>query len=182
LFDQMDAGHLAEGLAKYDVVERVKGGERMLVSPFARPTPSLVQVDAALEPVRNRLLSLWALTANETEDGAWPEPLAVTPELAQLAAQLPPAQQQFNRLLFAVFGAALAPEEAYPDFDSYLSALAAQPNLLRPDQLVAAAQHAPSQLQAESAHLLTDAPALQAKIIEHLRTVWDGLLAAEWQL
>jgi DNA-binding transcriptional ArsR family regulator len=151
-------------------------------SPFAPPSVPLVQIEAALEPVHHILLSLWAMTANEAVDDASAERVAITPWLAQAAARLTPEQQQFNRLFFAVFGSALLPEEAYPDFDSYLAAWAGQPIELLQSRLEQAAQAAPeAALAPATAALLADPLALRQKIVDHLRTLWADLLAAEWQ-
>src|SRR5687767_337365 len=126
-------------------------------SSFPFPAPPPVQVSAALEPVQNILLSLWALTANDPVDDAITDPVAVAPWITRNTTQLTPEQRHFNRLLFTVFGSALLPEESYPDFDSYLAALAGQPVARRQDRLVKAAQTVQgAELRAEAEVLLTD--------------------------
>jgi DNA-binding transcriptional ArsR family regulator len=151
-------------------------------SPFTVPASSVVHVRAALESIQNILLSLWALTVNELVAGAMSDPVPVAPWITQNAAQLTPEQRHFNRLLFAVFGSALLPEEYFADFDSYLAALAVQPIALFQDRLVKAMQTAPeSNLRAEAEILLADPLAMQQKIVDHLRALWDELLATEWK-
>jgi DNA-binding transcriptional ArsR family regulator len=143
-------------------------------SPFASPAAPAVQVTAALETVRNLLLSHWALTAADD--------LAVEPWIRQAAAQLSPEQRQFNRLLFAAFGAALIPEDAPADFPSYLTQLAEQSTTAWHGRLDQAVQtSAEPELHVWVEAQLHDPAALQGKIVEHFRTLWEGLFAAEWK-
>jgi len=146
----------------------------MSQSPFSSAHAPPVQVNAALAPVHNVLLSLWALTADEAPP--------VDPALAQAATQLTPEQRHFNRWLFAALGDALLPTETYADFPAYLDALARQPLELFQERRVAApARVDGSTLAAPAETLLTDPPALRQKIVDHLRSLWNDLLAAEWK-
>lgn len=141
---------------------------------FAIPPAPTLQVRAELEPIRAQLLSLWALTSAE--------PLAVDGWITQGAAQLTPAQHHFNRVLFTAFGAALLPETTTIEFATYLDALAAQPvDHFRSRLTQAVEPMAESPVQAEAEAMLTDPQALQQRIVDHLRTLWDQLLAAEWK-
>jgi predicted transcriptional regulator len=150
--------------------------------PFTLPAVPLVQVQAALETVPHVLLSLWGLTINDAVDDATPEYVAITPWLTQAVTRLTPDQHHFNRLLFAVFGLALVPEETYPGFDSYLDAWAGLPMALLQQRLEQAAQAAQdSALHPAAEALLADPLALRQKIVDHLRTLWAELLAPEWQ-
>jgi DNA-binding transcriptional ArsR family regulator len=146
----------------------------MSVSPFTQSDISTVQVSAALATVPNLLLSLWALTADD---------VAVEPWVTQTAAQLSPDQRQFNRLLFAAFGAALLPSAVHDDFPSYLAALtAASPAALQARLAAAAAQAvADPTVQAEATARLADPAALRDQILDHLHTLWTTHLATEWQ-
>lgn len=102
--------------------------------------------------------------------------------LTQAAAQLTPEQHHFNRLLFAAFGTALLPEATTIAFATYLDELAAQPVEPFHNRLTQAiASLAPTPIWAEAAPLLSDPQALQQQIVDHLRTLWNGLLAGEWQ-
>jgi DNA-binding transcriptional ArsR family regulator len=142
--------------------------------PFAPASLPAVQVCAALETTRNQLLSLWALSAEA--------PLAVDSWITKQAVSLSPAQRQFNRLLFAAFGAALLPAEPDMAFARYLDDLAAQPITQFHQRLVQATEqlvNAP--LRAEARALLHDPSALRRRIIAHLQTLWDERLASEWQ-
>jgi DNA-binding transcriptional ArsR family regulator len=142
-------------------------------SPFTQAPAPTVHVSAALETIPNHLLTLWALTADD---------LAAAPWIAQTAAQLSPAQRQFNRLLFAAFGAALLPSEPHDDFPNYLAALAAASPAALQARLAAAAQTvADPTVQAEAAALLADPAALRDQILDHLHTLWTTYLAVEWQ-
>lgn len=142
-------------------------------SPFAMRAPTTVQVGAALETVPNTLLSLWALTAAD---------VAVDPWVPLAAARLTSEEQAFNRLLFAACGTALLPAGGNADFPSYLDALAAEDATAFQARLAAAAaQLTDPALQAEAAVLLADPPALHARVLTHLRTLWTVLLAPEWQ-
>lgn len=141
----------------------------MPASAFTQPHTSTVQVSAALETVPNLLLTLWALTADD---------VAVEPWVVQAAAQLSPAQRHVNRLLFAACGDALLPAEPVADFPSYLVTLAAVSETAFQEQ-AASAQAADPALQAET--LLADPHALKEQAVDHFRTLWETLLAAEWQ-
>lgn len=145
----------------------------MSESPFSPPTPTTVAVSAALVAVPNQLFSLWALTAEDVAIDGW---------IAQAAARLTPVQRDFNRLLFAAFGAALLPADVPADFPTYLAGLAALPGADFQARLANAAQavRAPV-LRAEAETLLADPAALQVRIAEHLRSLWERLLAPEWQ-
>ncbi len=145
----------------------------MSESPFSPPTPTTVAVRAALVAVPNQLFSLWALTAEDVAADGW---------IAQAAAQLTPVQRDFNRLLFAAFGAALLTADVPADFPTYLAGLAALPGADFQARLANAAQavRAPV-LRAEAETLLADPAALQVRIAEHLRSLWETLLAPEWQ-
>lgn len=139
-------------------------------SPFVTASLSTVQVNAALAVVPGQLFSLWALTADDVAADSW---------IAQAAAQLSPEQRCFNRLLFAAFGAALLPAEASVDFPGYLAALSDASFRAR---LVEAAQDAGEPaLHTATEAALTDPAALQQQIVEHLRSLWETLLAPEWQ-
>jgi DNA-binding transcriptional ArsR family regulator len=141
-------------------------------SHFSQPATPTVQVSAALATVPNLLLSLWALTADDVAVESW---------VTQAAAQLAPEQRHFNRLIFAAFGGALLPDEPPADFPSYLAALGAQDPAAFQAKLAAAEQTVAPALQAEVTALLTDAAALQAQVLAHLRSLWTTLLAQEWQ-
>lgn len=145
----------------------------MSESPFSLPTLTAVTVRAALVTVSNQLFSLWALTADDVAADGW---------IAQAAARLSPEQRDFNRLLFAAFGAALPPADTPADFPAYLAGLAALPGADFQARLANAAQavRAPV-LSAEAEALLADPAALQLRIVEHLRSLWETLLAPEWQ-
>lgn len=145
----------------------------MFESPFSMPTPATVTVSAILATVPNHLFSLWALTAEDVAADGW---------VAQAAAQLTPVQRDFNRLLFAAFGAALLPADVPTDFPTYLAGLAALPGADFQARLADAAQavRAPV-LRAAAEALLVDPAALQQQIVEHLHTLWETLLAPEWQ-
>lgn len=126
-------------------------------SPSQAPA---VRVTAALAPARNALVGLWALTAGEeTSRSAW---------LAQQAERLTPAQERFNRLLFSTYAAALLPDDDTLDFPAHLARLAAQPETLQ----ARLAMVFPTPAAA--------APSPQA-VLDHLRMLWEGTLAAEWQ-
>ncbi len=148
-------------------------------SPFTIDVPSTVQVSAALEPVRAILLSLWALSADET---LTTNLVPVDAWITQNATRLTAEQRAFNRLLFSVFGSALLLEDMTLEFPSYLDALAAQPIELWQERLTGAIQSAPeSTLRSEAESLLGDPAVLHRQIVAHLSTLWDGLLAAEWK-
>ena len=101
-------------------------------SPFSNPVITPVQVNATLETIHNTLLSLWALSAEET--------VAVDPWITKSAAQLAPEQRQFNQLLFAAFGNILLPTQEHATFPAYLEALTAQPGELFQKQVADALQ------------------------------------------
>lgn len=146
----------------------------MMDLPFTISYPHTVQVTTALEPVHNVLLSMWALTAGD----AVPTDSWVTHAAGQLTAE----QATFNRLLFTAFGLALLPEEPVDDFTGYLDALAVRPTMLFHSRLVASAQTIEkTQGRAEADALLANPQEIQQRIVEHLRTLWDGTLAAEWK-
>lgn len=142
----------------------------MIESPFVEPTPYTVAVQAALATVPCQLFSLWALTADQ---------LAVEDWIVQAATRLSPEQHRFNRLLFAAFGAALAPTVALTDFPGYLAALPGASFQVR--LLEATHAIANPTLRAEAEALLADPAGLQERIVEHLRHLWESLLAPEWQ-
>ena len=146
----------------------------MTDSPFTISCPHTVEVTAALEPVFNALLSMWALTAGDAvPTDKW---------ILHAASQLTAEQATFNRLLFTAFGPALLPEEPVADFATYFDALAVQPAMLFHSRLVVAAQMIENtQGRAEADALLTNPQEIQRRIVEHLRTLWDGTLAAEWK-
>ncbi|MBE2238899.1 MAG: metalloregulator ArsR/SmtB family transcription factor [Caldilineaceae bacterium] len=145
----------------------------MSASPFSLPTLPTVQVSAALETAPAVLLSMWALTTEGVAEDAWH---------ARGAAQLPPERRTFNRQLFAAFGPALLPDAPVADFPSYLTMLATQPDATFHQRLTEAAQSVEEPvLRAEVDAMLADAPALKRQIVEHLRTLWETLLATEWQ-
>jgi DNA-binding transcriptional ArsR family regulator len=140
---------------------------------FALPEPSVVQVAASVDMVRNGLLSLWALTAgDEIQVEAW---------VTQSAGRLTPEQRHFNHLLFAAFGPALLPETEHPDFGHWLDALAAEPAAALGARLhtAAAAVDDPA-LRSQAETLLADADAARHRIVAHLRMLWVGMLADEW--
>jgi DNA-binding transcriptional ArsR family regulator len=146
----------------------------MTESPFFFRAMPTVQVSAALETAPNVLLSAWAMTA--------PDGVAVDGWITQAAELLNPEQRHFNRLLFAAFGAAVLPAAAFADFSDYLAALASQPDASFQARLADAAHSIEEQtLRAEADALLADPPALKQQIVDHLRTLWETLLAAEWQ-
>jgi hypothetical protein len=142
----------------------------MSESPFSLPTLTAVTVRAALVTVSNQLFSLWALTADDVAADGW---------IAQAAARLSPEQRDFNRLLFAAFGAALLPADTPADFPAYLAGLAALPGADFQARLANAAQavRAPV-LRAEAEALLADPAALQLRIVEHLRSLWGDVAGA----
>lgn len=142
----------------------------MPTSPFAPPAPANVAVRAALATVPSQLFSLWALTADDIAVEAW---------IPQAAAQLLPEQRRFNRLLFAAFGAALPLAETPADFPGYLATLADASFQVR--LLEAATDIDAPALRAEVEAMLADPPALQQRIIDHLRHLWETLLAPEWR-
>jgi DNA-binding transcriptional ArsR family regulator len=142
----------------------------MSESPFSLPKPATVAVNATLATVPSQLFSLWALTADGVAADDW---------IAQAAAHLSPEQRRFNRLLFAAFGTALLPAETYANFPGYLAAL---PGASFPARLAEAAQSvATPALRAEAAAALVDPAALQQQIVDHLHSLWETLLAPEWQ-
>ncbi len=143
----------------------------MKTSPFALPAPASIQVSAELEPALNVLLTLWALTADEAPE--------LEPALAQAAIQLTPAQKQFNRWLFAQLGSGLLPSRTDASFTEYLDDLAQQPEQFF--QVSSLPSTATSNDFEQAASLVADAPALRHQVVEHLRYLWELLLATEWQ-
>lgn len=135
-----------------------------------RPITSTV----ALEPVQQILLSMTLLTADtisETEE--W---------LNILAARLPAATAQTNRLIFGELAAAVFWHLDAPDFPAYLAALAAEP----PDQVAARVKaglqpQANALLQPKAARLLADPTAMQQHIVKHLHALWADHFAATWE-
>lgn len=146
----------------------------MTDSPFTISRPHTVQVTAALEPVHNVLLSMWALTAGDA--------VSVDTWIRQSADQLTAGQLAFNRLIFTAFGSALLPEEPIGDFASHLDAMAAQPATLLHGRLSATTQAIDdAQEHAEAVALLVNPQEIQQRIVEHLRFLWDGALEVEWK-
>jgi DNA-binding transcriptional ArsR family regulator len=146
----------------------------MTDSPFTFSRPHSVQVTAALESVNNVLLSMWALTAGDA--------VSVDSWITHAGGRLTAEQSAFNRLIFAAFGSALLPEDPIADFDGYLDALALQPATLFHSRLSAAVQTIEdTQGRAEAAAQLANPQEIQQRIVEHLRILWDGMLAAEWK-
>jgi hypothetical protein len=146
----------------------------MADSPFSSSAVAPVQVDAAAETVPNLLLSIWAITAADA--------VAVDAWIVQAAGRLRPAQRDFNRLLFAAFGAALLPDERHADFPGYLAALAAQPDAGFQAQLAETARAlAEPALRTQAERWLAETPAPKQQVVEHLAWLWETLLAPEWQ-
>ncbi len=146
----------------------------MSLQPFSTFQAPPVQVSASLEPVRNVLLSMWALTSDI--------PLPVDAWIAQAAGQTPPDRREFNRLLFAAFGAALMPDDAPADFDSYLTGLANMPpEVLHSKAAAAVAPLEDAALHSRAEQLLTEPAALQQEIVAHLSVMWRDVFAAEWR-
>jgi DNA-binding transcriptional ArsR family regulator len=146
----------------------------MLDSPFSPRTTPTVQVSAALEPVLNILLSAWAITTDDA--------VSVDAWVARAAETLTPVQREENRLIFAVFGGLLLLDEPAADFPTYLAALAGQPDATFEERLSAALPAlADPVLRARAVEWLASAPSPKERIVSHLRGVWEGMLAAEWQ-
>ena len=146
----------------------------MTSQPFSTTPAPTVQVSAALEPVRNILLSMWALTSDA--------PLPVDAWIAQAAGQTPPERREFNRLLFAAFGAALMPADATSDFAAYLAGLAAMsPEVLHSRAAASAQLVDDATLRSHADRLLADPVTLQSAIVAHLTSMWDQVLAPEWR-
>ncbi|MBK8047822.1 MAG: DUF2087 domain-containing protein [Anaerolineales bacterium] len=133
---------------------------------FASPA-NPVHAHAALAPAHNALLSLWALTA----DAAPP----VEPAFAELAAQLAP-EARLQSLALRPQGAALTPAADATSFEAYLDALAEKPATAFAAPRDASDATAPTL----DAALPADPTALQQRVVDHLRTVWHNLVAAEW--
>ncbi|HHW85940.1 MAG TPA: metalloregulator ArsR/SmtB family transcription factor [Chloroflexi bacterium] len=142
----------------------------MMQSPFALSRAATVTVRATLATVPSQLFSLWALTADTVPVDNW---------VTQAATQLSPEERRFNRLLFALFGAALLPPEAPTDFLTYLETLQGAAFQARLVEVMPESDE--PALRAEAEALLADPVALQQRIIAHLRHLWSALLAAEWQ-
>ena len=96
----------------------------MSTYPFTQSQSHRVTSTVALEPIYNVLLSMSLLTSDtlNVEKETW---------LAETAAQLTPAQQHTNRLLFVGLGATLLPDADDDDFPTYLAGLESSP----PDRL-----------------------------------------------
>jgi hypothetical protein len=118
------------------------------------------------------LFSLWALTADGVAADDW---------IAQAAAHLSPEQRRFNRLLFAAFGTALLPAETRRLSRAISRRCRAHP---QPRRRAWQKQHKalPRQpVRAEAAAALAIQPRLQQQILDHLHSLWETLLAPEWQ-
>ncbi len=176
----------------------------MIAAPFRVAPPRAVAVEVALEPVLNALTSLSLLHAAGELAG-------LDPWVAQTAAGLSPEELRRNRLVFEGLGEALLPDREWPDFPAYLEGLAAEepaalrdralqrlcrplPRSPQPGELLADGQAFAAHLErlypgqavdrelAVEVHaLLGDPLALQRLIVSHLRSLWDGALAAEWR-
>ncbi|MFN8445317.1 MAG: metalloregulator ArsR/SmtB family transcription factor [Caldilineaceae bacterium] len=146
----------------------------MRTSPFTQPPAPTVQVTATLEPVRNLLLTLWALTAQEPGVGdAW---------LSKANEQLSAETEQFNRLLVDAFGSLLLAQESYIDFPSYLAALSRLPTeRFQVHVAEALSEIENSQLRSEAETAASDPAFLQQRLVDHLRSLWENQLAAEWK-
>ena len=182
----------------------------MALAPFRIATAQPVEVQVALEPVYNTLMSMSLLhIANRVAD--------LDPWLVQTAADMTTEQLHTNRLVFEGLGEALVMEDRPPSFDEYLTTLAEySPSTLRdqvltrlmhqeittqtaepaPDatQLLAdadlfvrhvarvyAADSIDEQLGREVHVLLNDPPSLQRTVVEHLRTLWTTKFQQNWQ-
>ncbi|MEZ4870037.1 MAG: metalloregulator ArsR/SmtB family transcription factor [Caldilineaceae bacterium] len=147
----------------------------MFSLPFQPLQQQPVTVKIAIEPIYNALMSLAALT-ERTDD------YAVEPWITATAARLSPSQQRNNRLVFAGLGEVLLPAGDHATFSAYLDALAALPPLTLRARIKTEPNPAlDAELQQEVARLLANPPAMQELIVNHLRTLWDSMLAAEWQ-
>lgn len=146
----------------------------MKISPFTQPPPPPVQVTAALEPVRNLLLTMWALTAQEPTVGdAW---------LSKANEQLSAETEQFNRLLVDAFGSLLLAQESYIDFPSYLTALSRLPTeRFQAHVAEALSEIENSTLRSEAETAASNPILLQQRLVDHLRSLWENQLAAEWK-
>jgi hypothetical protein len=88
----------------------------MATSPFGFTAREQASYTITIDPLRNALISLAMLSAD-------PQHSDVEDWVHETAAALTPEQRSRNRLVFAGFGAALLPVQAYPDLRAYLSAL-----------------------------------------------------------
>lgn len=139
---------------------------------FAGHLPAPFTTEVSLQPVQNGLMHLALLTTHAP--GAELEPW-----MARTAARLTPEQRQRNRLAFEAFAPALLPAKSYPDFPAYLDGLAAQDPAALRERTDAASGPAQDE---EVRRLLADPPALQALLVDHLRQMWETVLAGPWQV
>ncbi len=141
--------------------------------PSATLSPATAQIQIALEPVRNALVSLSLLREGTSNSHPW---------VAQTVAQLSPEDRQRQRLVFGPFANTLLMEPLPSNFPVYLDALSARPDAEWPAHIAAKAIDTldPS-LQEMAAILLKDPVALKAGVVDHLRMLWERHLAPEWK-
>jgi DNA-binding transcriptional ArsR family regulator len=141
---------------------------------FSAPLPAhVVQAQIGLESVRNALVSLSWLGKSANVEHPW---------LTQTYAQLSIDERQLHSLIFGPFSSTLLAKPMPNSFPAYLDVLAERP---APEWLaqidMADLTTLEVQVKEKAERLLSDAAALKAQIIAHLRMLWDKHLAHEWQ-
>jgi DNA-binding transcriptional ArsR family regulator len=165
--------------------------------------PQVVSVRFALDPVINNLASLYMLGFSDTS-------CKLNEWVKQAAANLSEEQTHSHLLLTEIMYSAYEPDEYWPSFPAYLDHLPTQdPSLMRSRFLKHMFPHIGEEyvrrdelmdldtfiseidrsefdrefgpdLLAEAHSLLADPPALRARVVAFLITMWRQILSAEW--
>lgn len=173
----------------------------MTISPFTPHPSEPVSSTFAIEPVYNNLVAMSLLTGEHLA-------LEQEPWLSKTAARLSASQRHHNQILFNWLGAALIPDANHTTFTQYLRSLStkssaelqnrvldhwAMSGLVRKenagnvraglDQLLqeTVASVADPQVAAEARELLSDPPAMQRLMTEHLTLLWHDHFESEWE-